>query len=313
MKIVVTGGAGYVGGPVVEELLNAGHHVRVVDTVAREGTPYAQPRAAIEYVQGDLRDTALVARAVHGADAVVHLAALVIVRKLKDDAEAALLRAINVEATRSLVEAAKAAGVKRFVFSSTCSNYEPTEPARPATEETPLKATNAYTEGKIEAEQLVLASRAPGFEPVVVRLATVYGASHRLNFEPLPNSWLREAIEKGKLEVYGPKSWRPYVHTRDVARALRLVVEAPAAKVDGEIFNVGSEAQNAQKETIAALLQKLLPTLEVTVNPAAVDPRNYYVTCAKIERVLGFRAQESLESGLAELERIVRASHGVRA
>lgn len=313
MKIVITGGAGYVGGPVVEELLAAGHEVRVVDTLPRESTPLAAPRARLEYVRADLRDGPVIAQALVGADAVVHLAALVIVRKLKDEAEGQLMRAINVDATRMLVQASRAAGVKRFVFSSTCSNYEPTDPSSPAVESTPLKATNAYTEGKIEAERSVLEARADGFEPVVLRLATVYGASSRLNFEPLPNSWLREAVEKGKLEVYGPKSWRPYVHTRDVARAIRLVVEAPASKVAGEVFNVGSEAQNAQKETIAAQLQKLIPSLEVVINTAAVDPRNYYISCAKIERVLGFRAHESLESGLAELEDIIRSTHGVKA
>jgi nucleoside-diphosphate-sugar epimerase len=240
--------------------------------------------------------------------AVVHLAALVLVSKVSAEDESRL-REINFEATCHLVDICRGGDVNRIVFSSTCSNYEPRGPSAPATESTDLKPTSPYASSKVEAESFVLNSATDGFHPTVLRLATVFGASQRPNFEPLLNFMVREALTTGQLEVYSPESWRPFVHVDDVARAIGSVLEAPSETVSGQVFNIGDDALNSTKMRAAEMIVRHIPGLRV-VRVDKGDPRSYYVDFSKAKQVLGFRAERGLDNGVRETIEMVRAAIG---
>jgi nucleoside-diphosphate-sugar epimerase len=305
VKVLVTGGAGYVGCRVVDTLHRSGHDLRVLDFQPIEDTIYGSG-GSIEYLQGDIRDGAMLQAATEGVEAVVHLAALVLVSKVSTEDEAKL-REINYEATCHLVDICKKGDVERIVFSSTCSNYESRGPSAPADEATALKPTTPYASSKVEAESSVLSSATEAFHPTVLRLATVFGASQRPNFEPLLNFMVREALTTGRLEVYSPESWRPFVHVDDVAGAIGAVLDSPPETVSGQVFNIGDDALNSTKFQAAEMIERHVPGLKV-VRVDKGDPRSYYVDFSKARRLLGFRAERGLDSGVRETVEMVRAA-----
>lgn len=292
MKVLVTGGAGYIGSVLVPELLNSGHRVRVLDVI---------PPCAGDALVGDLSDRALQVAAVDGMDAVVHLAALVRFGE-ETGKEAQRMWAVNVNATGDLIATARRAGVTRFILLSTCSLYGVSE--QPADEEHPVTPTSLYARSKLEAEGVVLKAVGPAFHPTVLRLATVFGGSPRLSFMPLLNMLVRDALTTGRLRLYGPQSARTFVHVKDAVRAIEAVLTAPVEHVSGEIFNVGAEHLTRTKSEVVALLQQILPDLTVDV-VGEQDARSYRVSFRKIGG-LGFRVKHGLAEGIREVVDLVR-------
>ena len=190
-------------------------------------------------IRGDVRDGDARARALDGADAVVHLAAIVgdpaCARDPQESDE------VNVQATEALVADAKAAGVQRLVFASTCSNYgRMADPTVPITEEGELRPVSLYAEQKVGMEKLILGGGAGnGMAPTCLRFATVYGVGRRMRFDLTVNEFTRELWADRELEVFGEQFWRPYIHVRDAGRAVRTVLDAPVEKVGGNVFNAG--------------------------------------------------------------------------
>lgn len=307
MNVLVTGGAGYVGSAVVSRLAQAGHPVRILDRLPEDQVSELVKGEGREYIQGDIRDTRRLKTTLSGVQAVVHFAALVLVRKL-NEAQRRQIWEMNYEATRTLINVSKELKVERFVFASTCSNYVASGPGDPATEETSLKPSTPYGEAKVAAERVVLEAAGDSFSPTVLRLATVYGPSPRLYFEPLLNALVREALVTGKLVLHGPQAWRPFIHLNDVADAVLRVVDASPDQVSRQIFNVGSNTLNCQKERLAGLIRKRLPNLRITVGQDNRNPRDYFVSFDKISRVLGFRTDRGLEQGIDELVRFLKKS-----
>ncbi|HSC90979.1 MAG TPA: NAD-dependent epimerase/dehydratase family protein [Gaiellaceae bacterium] len=306
---LVTGGAGYVGSILVAGLLASGRRVRALDSLLHGSVPsllgaFGDDR--FEFVAGDVRDAATVGRAVEGARDVVHLAAIVGDPACSRDPEAA--RAVNVDATVALLDAAEAAGVRRYLFASTCSNYgKLDDPSLAATEEWELRPLSAYAETKVGAELEVLARNRDGFETACLRLATVYGTSPRMRFDLTVNEFARDVLLDGEVVVYGEQFWRPYVHVRDAAAAFELALAAPSAAVAGEVFNVGSTSENYRKLDIVELLQERLPSARATYVHRAEDPRDYRVSFDKIERVLGFACRHTVPDGIDEVLGLLRS------
>jgi nucleoside-diphosphate-sugar epimerase len=308
MHIVVTGGAGYVGSVLASELLAQGHHVVGVDSLMYGGGSLVglAGHPAFEFRRGDLRDRSVAHEVVERADAVVHLAALVGEPACNRDPD--LTRAVNLDASLQLVGAARAAGVARFIFASTCSNYGRMPDASGFVDETsPLQPLSVYAETKVAVERHLLESSWPeGFAPTVLRLATVFGLSFRPRFDLTVNEFAAEAVANRKLVVYGEQFWRPYVHVRDVARAIASVLSAPIEKVRGEVFNLGGTDENYTKKMLVELIQQRLPDTAVDYVKRDQDPRDYRVRFAKIERVLAFRPTISVARGLDEIIMAVR-------
>jgi nucleoside-diphosphate-sugar epimerase len=308
MNVLVTGGAGYVGSTLVGSLLARGHHVRVLDTLVH-GVPSllgAWTHPDFEFRRGDVRDAEAVRHALAGTDAVVHLAAIV-----GDPACARqpdLARDINLTASLGLVAQCRTAGLSRFVFASTCSNYgRMADPAGLVDEDSELHPVSLYAETKVDVERALLQPEtADGLCTTVLRLATVFGVSPRMRFDLTVNEFTAELLLNRHLVVFGEQFWRPYVHVGDVARAITLALEAPRDSVDHAVFNVGATNQNFQKQQLVEMIRPLAPSATVEYVHRDEDPRDYRVSFARIQSRLGFQTRRSVPDGIREVAELLR-------
>jgi nucleoside-diphosphate-sugar epimerase len=305
---LVTGGAGYIGMLVAEELLAAGHEVRVLDSLLhdQQGCADALREQGVELLVADIRDADARAEALRGVEAVVHLAAIV------GDPACALdeptAHAVNVIGATALIDDAAAAGVGRFVFASTCSNYgRMTDPLVPVTEEGELAPVSLYAEQKVAVERALLGLDPAPFAVTCLRFATVYGVAPRMRFDLTVNEFTRDALLTGELVVYGEQFWRPYVHVRDAARAIVVALEAASDAVGGEVFNVGATDQNFRKQDLVDLLVARLPDTKIERVARAEDPRDYRVSFEKIRAVLGFAVTRTVAEGIDEVLALLRS------
>jgi nucleoside-diphosphate-sugar epimerase len=207
-----------------------------------------------------------------------------------------------VKASQSLVADAKAAGVERVVFASTCSNYgRMADPTVPITEEGELRPVSLYAEQKVGIEHAMLGGELNGLKPTCLRFATVYGVAPRMRFDLTVNEFTRDLWADKELEVFGEQFWRPYVHVRDAARAVRTALEAPEEKVAHEVFNVGRSGENYRKLDIVEEIGKQTDKGHVTYVKKDEDPRDYKVSFDKIKAELGFETLMTVPDGIAEI------------
>jgi nucleoside-diphosphate-sugar epimerase len=302
MKVLITGGAGYLGTVLSGELLDAGHEVRVLDALLHGGGPVAalRGREGYELVQGDVRDASAVGAALGGVGGVVHLAA--VVGDPACSAQPELARAVNLDASLALFDASLAAGIGRFVFASTCSNYGKMERTTElADEDYPLRPVSLYAETKVGVERRLLAEAGSRTAATVLRFATLYGLSPRMRFDLTVNEFTLELARGRRLTVYGEQFWRPYVHVRDAARAICKVLGAEPEAVAGQVFNVGDTRENYRKLDLVALLRARIPAAEVSFVPRTEDPRDYRVAFERIARALGFAVSLRVPDGIDEI------------
>ncbi len=308
MKILLTGGAGYIGSTLTPFLLGAGHQVRVLDYLAYGGQSLlgVWTHPGFEFIRGDIRDREILRTAVADRDAVVHLAAIV-----GDPAcsrEPDLARSINLDASLALIAESQSAGVERFMFASTCSNYgKMKNTSQYVDEESELSPVSLYAETKVSVETALLESgRSEHWCPTPLRFATIYGVSPRMRFDLTVNEFTMEILTKKRLKVYGQQFWRPYVHVRDAARAINLVLNSSPALVGGRVFNVGATDQNFQKKQLVAMIYPYAPDAVIEFVFKAEDPRDYRVSFARITDQLGFKTTRTVAEGIAEIGHLVR-------
>jgi nucleoside-diphosphate-sugar epimerase len=308
MKILLTGGAGYIGSTLTPFLLAAGHQVRVLDHLAYGGQSllgvWAHP--GFEFIRGDIRDREILRTAVADRDAVVHLAAIV-----GDPAcsrEPDLARSTNLDASLALIAESQSAGVERFIFASTCSNYgKMKNTSQYVDEESELRPISLYAETKVAVETALLGSgRNNGWCPTPLRFSTIYGVSPRMRFDLTVNEFTMEMLTKKHLKVFGEQFWRPYVHVWDAARAIQLVLSSPAASVGGCVFNVGATDQNFQKRQLVDMIRPYAPDAAVEFVHKTEDPRDYRVSFARITNQLGFKTTRTVAQGIEEVARLVQ-------
>lgn len=300
--MLVTGGAGYVGAPLVADLVAAGRRVRVLDALlhGQEAVAAALERAGAEVLRADVREAAARRAALEDAAAVVHLAAIVGDPACARDPD--LSQAVNVEAARALLAEARAAGVERFVLASTCSNYgRMADPQEAIAEDGELRPVSRYAEQKVAVERALLDGGTAGWAPTILRFATVYGAAPRMRFDLTVNEFTRDLWAGRRLVVFGERFWRPYVHVRDAGRAVRRVLEAPAGLVAGEVFNVGDSRENYRKLDLVERIREQVEGGEVEYVHRDEDPRDYRVSFAKIAERLGYATTMTVPDGIAEV------------
>ena len=306
MKVLVLGGAGYVGSAVVRDLLTHGHEVTCFDLMmfgAESMMPWLG-RPDFRLVKGDIRDAAEVDEATAGHDAVILLASIVGEPACNRDPENT--RATNVGGAQNALAAAKKHGVQRFIFASTCSNYGVADTDVPVAEDGRLNPISVYSETKVEVENLVLEAATETLIPTVLRLSTAFGVSARMRFDLLVSDFTLAGHQDGKVVIFGEQFWRPFVHINDIAKAMRMVLAADRGVVDGEVFNVGANHNNTQKQTLGESVAKHLPGTEIEFVTKNEDPRSYRVEFAKVKEKLGFEPDWDIDAGIVEVRDCLR-------
>lgn len=296
--VLVSGAGGYIGSVLTRELLSAGHRVVAFDRFffGREPLDGADAGGRLKLVQKDIRDVEPADLA--GIDVVCDLAALS--NDPSGEIDPGLTHAINHAGRQRLSSAARRAGVARYILSSSCSVYGAGDTLE-LTEEAPTAPLTAYADSTLRAERDALALAGDGFAPVVLRNATVFGVSPRMRFDLVINLMTLHAVERGHITVMGGgRQWRPLVHVRDVARAFRAAIDAPAAQVSGQVFNIG--LCNHQIRSLAFIVRETLPIpVTVAIAPDDADRRNYSISFAKAREGLGFAATIGVEDGVREI------------
>lgn len=306
-KILVTGGAGYIGSVLVRRLLRDGAKVRVLDNLTFGGEPLVDllDDSNFEFQKGDILSERDLEQALVGVQAVVHLAAIVGDPACAQQPE--LAKRVNLEGTRGLYLRADSVGVERFVFASTCSNYgKMAGSTEYVQEDSPLAPVSIYAETKIAAEEFLLKQdRRRTCQPTCLRFSTVYGLSPRVRFDLTVNEFTKELALGRALKIYGEQFWRPYCHVVDLARSVECVLKAKAETVGFDVFNVGDTKENYTKAMLVSELKKWAKDAEIDFVSKDDDPRDYRVNCDKIHLALDFEVTRTVADGIAEIYRTV--------
>ena len=297
MKVLLTGHKGYIGSVGGAMLREAGHEVVGLDTGLFEGCDFGDAAKPLPEVRKDIRELGLAD--LRGFDGVIHLAALS--NDPLGNLNGNLTYDINHHASVKLAELAKQAGVKRYVFASSCSTYGAAGDDF-LDETASLNPVTAYGESKVFVERDVKKLADDSFTPVFMRNATAYGASPRLRLDVVLNDFVAAAVTTGRIFIKSDGTpWRPIVHIRDIMGAAITALTAPKEKVHNEVFNVGSKAENYRISELADIVKDVTGA-KIEYDPTGgPDKRCYRVTCDKMERVLGYKTRWTARKGAEEL------------
>ncbi|MDB6089391.1 MAG: NAD-dependent epimerase/dehydratase [Gammaproteobacteria bacterium] len=300
MRILLTGHDGYIGHVLTPMLLDRGHAVTGLDSCLYDGCGFATDTAlSIPVIRKDVRDVQL--DDLRGFDAVAHLAG--ISNDPLGDLAPQTTYAINHEASVRLARLAKQAGVQRFVFSSSCSNYGAAGDSY-LDETAAFNPVTPYAQSKVWTERDVAPMADDSFTPTFLRSATAFGVSTRLRGDLVVNNLVGYAVTSGQVLIKSDgMPWRPLVHIEDISRAFTAVLEAPRELVHNESFNVGQTTENYRVKEIAQMVAEVVPNARVTyAGDASPDTRNYRVNCDKIRKILpSFAPQWSVRAGVEEV------------
>ncbi len=298
-NVLVIGGAGYIGSALLPKLLDQGCRVRILDRFLYGYEPIQDlldhPR--LELLEGDFRHVEKVVQGMQGMDSVVHLGAIV-----GDPASALDERvtvAVNLTATQMIAQVAKACGVPRFVFASTCSVYGASDEL--LDEQSPVNPISLYGRTKLAAEQGLLRMADESFAPTVLRFSTIYGFSGRTRFDLVVNLLTAMAKIDGRITIHGGDQWRPFVHVDDAALGVASVLRAPLSVVGNETFNIGSDDQNYTIQQVGEMIHEQVFAAELIVAGDDVDKRNYRVNFAKVNQALDYKPQWTVQKGIQQV------------
>lgn len=301
-KVLVIGGAGYLGTILVEKLLQRGYTVKVLDSLLYGDEPLkpflSNPNFSL--IVADVRHISNVTKAIQGVDAVIHLAGIV------GDPACALSPTETLEqnflATALIANVCKYYQVNRLLFASSCSVYGISDEI--VDEQSLPNPISLYARDKLHSEAALLQVMDGNFAPTILRMGTLYGWSHRPRFDLVINLLAAMALVEKKITIFGGGQWRPFVHVEDAADAYIAALEAPIQKVKGEIFNVGSDENNFKIIEIGKMLKAMIPEANLEVTPKATDERDYRVSFKKISAVLGFRPTRTLQEEIIAFQRL---------
>lgn len=297
MRILITGGAGYIGSVLSNLALQQGHEVIAVDLLwFNEQIPLIHlNNPNYTFHKGDISDKSLMEKLCKVCDFIVHTAAVVGDPASKLFPE--LTHSINETASISLINIARTSGVKGLVFFSTCSNYGVANDL--ATEETPLQPLSLYAESKVNVEKYLI-DHVHDMPWVIGRLSTIYGASPRMRFDLTVNDFTLNAFTKKYLDIFLPESYRPYIHVYDISNVV-LTLLANFDRVKNNVFNIGFPGENYQKIQIANTVKKFIPDVKIDILKEGGDKRDYQVDFSKLHRFIDIKQQFNVEKSVAEI------------
>lgn len=297
-RVLVIGGAGYIGSALVPKLLEGGYSVRVLDAMlfGEEPLEAVKDHPNLEILRADFR-SGLLGRAMQDVGTVVHLAG--IVGDPACNLDESLTVDVNLTSTRSIAHVAKDSNVKRFIFASTCSVYGACDEL--LDERSMAKPVSLYGNTKLASEKVLQEMAADDFSPTILRFATIYGLSGRTRFDLVVNLLSAKAKVDGKITVFNGNQWRPFVHVVDAANAIKTAIDAPRESVHNQIFNVGSSEQNHTILEIGQMIHEKVIGAELLVDDSGSDARNYRVDFSKIQEQLGFEPEWTIQQGIEQV------------
>lgn len=300
-KVLVTGGGGYIGSVLVKMLLENDYRVRVLDKFTFGIEPIADilNNPNIEIIIGDIRNIDDVKKSLKNVDHVVHLAAIVGDPACSVQGDVAV--ETNFLSTIRLARLARDNNIKRFIFASTCSVYGASGD-KMIDENSPTNPISLYAETKLDAEKELLALLDEKPSLTILRFGTAYGLSPRMRFDLVVNYLAKKALIDKEIKIFGGEQWRPFVHIYDISRAIKMVVEADDNIAKGEIFNVGATKENYRMKEIGYIIKEIIPDTNVEIVEQIQDMRSYNVSFKKIESKLGFKNEEIVKDGIAEIK-----------
>jgi nucleoside-diphosphate-sugar epimerase len=299
--VLVTGGGGFIGTVLVEELLKKGYRVRVLDKFiyGEDVFKNIQNKNRLELIKGDITDPFILTRALINTRAVIHLAG--IVGELASSLDENLTRHANIVSTRMLKESVKAFNIQRFIFASSTAVYP--SGMKLLTEKDKASPSSIYTKTKLDSEKELLFDTHDSFHPTVLRISTAFGHSRKPKFDLVANLFIAQAVKKGEIHVINGSQWRSFIHVSDIADAFIKTLEAPLSKVSRQIFNVGDDSQRITLNNLAKLTQKIISNgKKISISKDVKrGSTNYIISYQKIRDTLNFSSRYSLEDGVLEV------------
>ena len=299
-KVLITGGAGYVGSVLVPKLLDKGYGVTVLDLMIY-GEDVLPKHDNLNAVKGDIRDAELLKQLMPGHDAVIHLAC--ISNDPSFELNPDLGKSINLDPFEPMVEIAKANGVNRFVYASSSSVYGIKDTPN-VTEDMELDPLTDYSKFKAECEKILQRHEADDFTCVTIRPATVCGYSPRLRLDLTVNILTNFAINKGFIKVFGGEQKRPNIHIQDMTDLYCEILELPHNKIHGKIFNAGYE--NFKVKEIAGMVKNVVGDVDIKTETSD-DNRSYHISSEYIKKEIGFVPKHSIEDAVRDLKEAFEA------
>ena len=295
-KILITGGAGYVGAALTPYLISKGYKVTVIDLMIY-GDAVLQKNSNLKIIKGDIRDQDLLNKIIPNHDVIIHLAC--ISNDPSFELNPQLGKSINLEAFRPLVEISKKNKIKRFIYASTSSVYG-IKSEKDVNENMSLEPLTDYSKYKVECEVILNKYISDDFIPVTIRPATVCGYSPRQRLDVVVNILTNLAYHKREISIFGGKQLRPNIHIEDMIRAYEALIEAPENKVAGEIFNAGYE--NCSVLELANIVKNIIGA-DVKLNSQPTnDDRSYHISSKKIKETLGFVTNKTIYDAVKDLK-----------
>lgn len=304
-RVLVVGGAGFLGSVLTKKLLDRGFRVRILDSFiyGRRSLEALADAENLEVIEGDLRNIHTCVSALAETDAVILLAAIVGDPASKVRPTETI--ETNVLAAQALAMASRLHHINRFLYASTCSVYGIGDAV--LDEEAPLNPVSLYARTKIESEKIILGMGDEYFSPTILRMGTLYGFSPRMRFDLVVNTMSMKSFVDGKIQVFGGSQWRPLLGVEDAAEVYVRCLEANIQDVGNQVFNVGSDHQNYQIDQVAEIIGGALGGIPITRDESNLDSRDYRVSFSKLTRTLGFTAQQTIEGAAREIMQKLRS------